>query len=346
METTKKAKYDDTSIAANKPQKIRRSLTSSRVLNLAETAECRDRNHFIGTLTAGVGSGALSSIIVAPLDLVRTRMQVWGDVSSSSLGLSAQGVFREIYQTEGFRGMFRGLGATLVTVPLFWGVYFPLYDHLKYTATQRNPNLHPSLVHCGSAVATGAVADLICNPLFVVRTRLQTQSLHQLAEHQSIHETTGMVQTGISLYQKHGPTIFWRGMSANLMGLSHVAVQFPVYEYFKQYSRDRKQGQVETPLELLVSSGLAKMCASILTYPHEVLRSRMMDSRAATAPTLRGTAFHIWSKEGVKGFYTGLPITLIRVLPNSCITFLTYELLLRWTKEKLKDSSSSSSSSR
>jgi solute carrier family 25 folate transporter 32 len=165
--------------------------------------------------------------------------------------------------------------------------------------------------------------------------------LHQLAEHQAIHETTrtGMVQTGISLYHKHGPTIFWRGMSANLMGLSHVAVQFPVYEYFKQYSRDRKHGQVETPLELLLSSGLAKMCASILTYPHEVLRSRMMDSRAATAPTLRGTALHIWSKEGLAGFYTGLPITLVRVLPNSCITFLTYELLLRWTKQKLKDPS-------
>lgn len=336
----RKTKLNDTNAANKHHIALKRSPTASRVINLAAqpSSEIRDPNQFIATLVAGVVSGALSSIICAPLDLARTRMQVWGDISSS-LQLSPTGVFKEIYEKEGVKGMFRGLGATLVTVPLFWGVYFPLYDHLKFTTTQNYPNWYPSLVHCGSAVTTGAVADLICNPLFVIRTRLQTQALHQLAEHQTIHET-GMLQTGIGLYQKHGPTIFWRGMSANLMGLSHVAVQFPTYEYFKQCSRDRKQGQPETPLELLLASGSAKMCASLLSYPHEVLRSRMMDSRKDTAPTLRGTALQIWSKEGFAGFYTGLPVTLIRVIPNSCITFLTYELLLRWTKEQLSESRS------
>jgi solute carrier family 25 folate transporter 32 len=261
-------------------------------------------------------------------------MQVWGDVHMASKA-TPSGVFKEIWNTQGLRGVFRGLGATLVTVPLFWGVYFPLYDHLKYETSQKYPDWHPSLVHMGSAVTTGAVADLICNPLFVIRTRLQTQALHQLAEHQAIHET-GMLQTGKGLFRAHGPLIFWRGMSANLMGLSHVAVQFPVYESLKKYCRDRKNGEAETALELLVSSASAKMCASLLTYPHEVLRSRMMDSRESNAPTLRGTVVNIWAKEGLAGFYTGLPITLVRVIPNCCITFLTYELLLRWTKEELQ----------
>eukprot|EP00980_Cylindrotheca_fusiformis_P001044 scaffold288_cov97-Cylindrotheca_fusiformis.AAC.2 len=315
---------------------IKRTLTASREINYltAETtnvvannknipAVVRDPNQLIATLVAGVGSGAMSSMICAPLDLVRTRMQVWGELSSSSSSsvLSPMAVVREIYQTQGIKGMFRGLGATLVTVPLFWGVYFPLYDHLKYGMTQQYPTWHISWIHCGSAVITGAVSDLICNPLFVIRTRLQTQTLHQMAEHQTIHET-GMIQTAIGLYQKHGLTVFWRGMSANLMGLSHVAVQFPTYEYFKQYARDRRRRQqgpsssssLETPLELLLASGLAKICASLLTYPHEVLRSRMMDSRQTVAPTLRGTAIHIWSHEGLGGFYTGLPVSLVRFI--------------------------------
>ncbi|CAJ1953602.1 unnamed protein product [Cylindrotheca closterium] len=318
----------------------------------------RGWNHFISTLAAGVGSGALSSTICAPLDLMRTRMQVWGDMSSSFQGekITPTQVFQEIYQKEGPKGMFRGLGATLVTVPLFWGVYFPLYDQLKYETQQKYPDMNISLVHCGSAVATGAVADLICNPLFVIRTRLQTQALHQLADAHAHHtqpanilEKSGILQTGQQLFRQHGPLIFWRGMSANLIGLSHVAVQFPTYEYLKKWCRDRKASATghhqavvqESPLELLVASGVAKMFASLLTYPHEVLRSRMMDSRQATAPTLRGTARHIYSQEGFAGFYRGLPVTLIRVIPNSCITFLSYELLLRWTKEYLKESSSS-----
>lgn len=337
--------------------KMRRAFTqSSAAMSNSKTSsthstspEERGYNHFISTLVGGIGSGALSSTICAPLDLMRTRMQVWGNMSASSTkGITPSQVFAEIYQKEGPKGMFRGLGATLVTVPLFWGVYFPLYDQLKYETHQRYPELNASVVHMGSAVATGAVADLICNPLFVIRTRLQTQALHQMVEAHAHHSNpatltkTGMLQTGQQLFRQHGPLIFWRGMSANIMGLSHVAVQFPTYEYLKKLCRDRKtsvNGEIvhETPLELLVASGLAKMFASLLTYPHEVLRSRMMDSRQTLAPTLRGTARHIYKMEGLKGFYSGLHVTLIRVIPNSCITFLTYELLLRWTKEYLKN---------
>ncbi|KAG7354514.1 mitochondrial carrier protein [Nitzschia inconspicua] len=289
----------------------------------------RDRSHYMSTLAAGVGSGALASIVCAPLDLWRIRMQVWGDISSAK----ASTAFQEILEKEGWKGMFRGLGATLVTVPLFWGVYFPLYDETKFYISTNYPEYHPSVVHMGSAVFTGAVADIICNPCFVVRTRLQTQALHQIADHQSL-QATGMVQTAKELYAQHGIRIFWRGMTANLIGLTHVAIQFPVYEYLKKTCRDRHaDGSPETAAELLVSSGLAKMCASLLSYPHEVLRSRMMDSRAATAPSLIGTAKHILELEGYKGFYNGLSVTLLRVIPNCCMTFLSYEMIFRYCKE-------------
>jgi solute carrier family 25 folate transporter 32 len=317
------------------PSNLRRFATGSPELIIKEAAHVRDARHFASTFVAGVGSGVLASILCAPLDLIRTRMQVWGGVMGQTTPRQA---FQEILEREGWKGMFRGLGATLVTVPLFWGVYFPLYDETKHYASTHYSHLHPSAIHCGSAVMTGAVADVICNPLFVIRTRLQTQALHQLAEHTQLQQT-GMLQTARQLYTAHGPLVFWRGMSANLMGLSHVAVQFPSYEYLKKYARERRNdGQPETPLELLLASGLAKMSASLLTYPHEVLRSRMMDSRAAIAPTLRGTALTIWTKEGIGGFYTGLPVTMIRVIPNCCITFLSYELLLRWTKDQWQQS--------
>jgi solute carrier family 25 (mitochondrial folate transporter), member 32 len=293
----------------------------------------RDRSHYMSTLAAGVGSGALASVVCAPLDLWRIRMQVWGDISSSQS--STKAAFQEILNKEGWKGMFRGLGATLVTVPLFWGVYFPLYDETKYYVSTHYPEYHPSVVHMGSAVFTGAVADVICNPCFVVRTRLQTQALHQIADHQNL-QATGMIQTAKELYAQHGIRIFWRGMTANLIGLTHVAIQFPAYEFLKKTCRDRHtDGSPETAAELLVSSGLAKMCASLLSYPHEVLRSRMMDSRATTAPSLIGTAKHIWASEGFGGFYTGLSVTLLRVIPNCCMTFLSYEMIFRYCKESL-----------
>jgi Mitochondrial carrier protein len=70
--------------------------------------------------------------------LIRTRLQVWGQVarssssSAGSIGVAAAAapahqamtqMLRDIIKTDGIRGCFRGLGATLVTVPTFWGVY-------------------------------------------------------------------------------------------------------------------------------------------------------------------------------------------------------------------------------
>ena len=187
-----------------------------------------------------------------------------------------------------------------------------------------------------TAMTTGLVADVICNPLFVVRTRLQTQALHNLSR-----SPPGMIAIARELLRSspEGARVFWRGMTANVMGLSHVGVQFPAYEALKKIARDSKvagtkQERQETTLELLLASGLAKMSASLLTYPHEVLRSRMIDDRQSSkAPTLRGTVVSIYRAEGFAGFYAGLPITLIRVVPNCCITFVSYELLLRGAKQ-------------
>lgn len=79
------------------------------------------------------------------------------------------------------------------------------------------------------------------------------------------------------------------------------------------------------------------MCASLLTYPHEVIRSRMMDARGPDAGmgALR-TIGRIVESEGVGGLYTGIHVSLLRVVPNCCITFMSYELILRYAKEQMR----------
>lgn len=121
--------------------------------------------------------------------------------------------------------------------------------------------------------------------------------------------------------------------------LIHIcfAVCEKAYEWLKKEARTRSRTGHESPLDLLVASALSKACASLITYPHEVIRSRMMDVRSAgEAVTLLSTSRRIIEKEGVAGFYTGLHVSLIRVLPNCCITFLTYELLLRFSKNQIE----------
>lgn len=318
-----------------------------------------NNNQMLTSFIAGLGSGALSSIICAPLDLIRTRFQVMGSIPSTKniLNLSIYCTLRNIIKMEGMNGCFRGLGATLVVIPTFWGIYFPVYERTKsdlhqlymtkylsdtciYELNYRNQengiSFIPPQVHMISAIFAGAVADLCCNPLFVVRTRMQTEALHYLEQTSSKQKTPGMLMIIKNLYREGGIEIFWSGFSASLCGLSHVAIQFPIYEWMKARAKQKSSTNKEDTIDLFVASSVSKICASIITYPHEVLRSRMMDYRSYNNKNIRevntgliSTLRRIIINEGWYALYSGLQVSLIRVIPNCSITFISYELILR-----------------
>jgi hypothetical protein len=128
----------------------------------------RDSTYLWSSLAAGAGSGAVASVICAPLDLLRTRLQVWGDVhaKTDSGQMSIVRMIREMIAKEGYRGCFRGLGATLVTVPAFWGVYCTYwYCHI--------------LVYFCCWVCILSLSDSN-NPLTGARYLLFTQSLYMM----------------------------------------------------------------------------------------------------------------------------------------------------------------------
>jgi len=306
-----------------------------------------DQQNNVASLFAGVGSGTLSSIACAPLDLVRTRMQVLGEMNRGKVinngQLSIVKSLQDIIQKDGVRGCFRGLGPTLLTVPSFWGIYFPLYEiskrdlHAYYEMRNGHGGSNaPSgpFVHMSSAILAGAIADFFCNPMFVVRTRMQTEALHYTNALAEERQPQGITNTIKGLYKEGGLPAFWRGFTASLLGLSHVGIQFPVYEYLKAEARSRSTNNEESALDLLMASGMSKMIATSLTYPHEVVRSRLMDYRGhdKSRKGLLNTVKRILKNEGIGALYTGIHVSLVRVIPNCCITFMTYEMILRYAK--------------
>lgn len=82
---------------------------------------------------------------------------------------------------------------------------------------------------------------------------------------------------------------------------------------------------------------MAKMTASIATYPHEVIRTRLQTLRLPIAEdmssdgmikmhTRRGIVYitrKIIEKEGWSGLYKGLSVNLFRTVPNSAVTLMT-----------------------
>ena len=230
---------------------------------------------------AGSAAGAIAATIVCPLDVLNTRLQVstlrvGGDAYVSTLqSLSA------IARTEGALGLYRGLTPTIVALLPNWAVYFTVYEGLKEfmepahgdgggsEATGAAPSSSPHLRHMISAAGAGMATVFVTNPLWVVKTRLQVQ--HSEALRASMPRRvpySGAFSALRRVAAEEGVRGLYSGLAPSLAGISHVVIQFPVYEQLKLELATRRGKGVEalTPTELVVASAVAKMVASSVTY--------------------------------------------------------------------------------
>ncbi|RKP22647.1 mitochondrial carrier domain-containing protein [Syncephalis pseudoplumigaleata] len=127
-----------------------------------------------------------------------------------------------------------------------------------------------------------------------------------------------------TIWQNEGIRGFYKGLGTSFIGISHAAVQFPLYERLKLWLHTDEPG-THRSTNILLASGMSKMCASI------VVRTRLQNQ--SRFPYKYRGIFHairtIYLEEGWTAFYKGMPTNLLRTVPTSAITFLTYELLIR-----------------
>ena len=168
-------------------------------------------------------------------------------------------------------------------------------------------------------------------------------------------EYQGTIDAAMKMYRSEGIRCFYSGLVPAMIGLSHVAVQFPLYEVLKVKFTSLEKGQKPSDHErkinfvgLSLAVFLSKVVASTATYPHEVVRTRLqtqqrwggssdgMPSRARYQGTL-ATCRLILMEEGWRGFYAGLGTNLIRAVPSAMTTILTFEYLKSAALKRKKD---------
>lgn len=112
-----------------------------------------------------------------------------------------------------------------------------------------------------------------------------------------------------------------------------MAVQFPAYEYLKTRNFWHKthsslDNKATNNLGILTAAIVSKMTASLMTYPHEVVRTRLQTLKGTKYASLRHSIRLIFQEEGFRGFYKGLGTSLVRIIPNTAIMFVAYENFL------------------
>lgn len=273
---------------------------------------------------AGAGAGIVSSIVTCPLDVAKTRLQNQGKALPGETPYRGTiGTLNRIWLEEGKRGLYRGLGPTILGYLPTWAIYFTTYDYCKSRWSNKLDHEKEWLLHIVSAMTAGAASTILTNPLWVIKTRLMTQSQKTSYRYKNTFDAF------ITIGRVEGFRGFYKGLGPSLIGVSHVAVQFPLYEKLKVLFN--VEGKSTGSTSILLASALSKMAASMATYPHEVIRTRLQNQ--TRRPYKYKGIFHatkiIMMEEGLRGFYKGLSTNLVRTVPSSAMTILTYEMIVK-----------------
>ncbi|KAE8658055.1 putative ADP,ATP carrier protein [Hibiscus syriacus] len=178
---------------------------------------------------AGAAAGCTTLILIYPLDIAHTRL-------AADIGRTDVRQFRGIYhflstirKKDGFRGIYRGLPASLHGMIVHRGLYFGGFDTIKETMSEKSKTELALWKRWVAAQAVTTSAGLLSYPLDTVRRRMMMQSgLEQPMYH-------GTLDCWRTIYRTEGVTSFYRGALSNIFRSTGAAAILVLYDEVKKF---------------------------------------------------------------------------------------------------------------
>jgi len=274
----------------------------------------------------GGSASSMAACVTHPLDLVKVRLQTRrGDAPKNM-----SGTFVRILKTDGARGLYSGLSASLLRQLTYSTARFGIYEEMKtrYTRGNKDPSF-PVLV--AMSVSSGFLGGILGNFADVLNVRMQHDaSLPPSQRRNYRHAVDGMVR----MAREEGILSWFRGWLPNSSRAAVMtASQLASYDTFKRALLDY------TPMKdnlttHFSASFLAGLVAATVTSPIDVIKTRVMSSSQGHG--VMHTIGEIYRAEGIRWMFKGWVPSFLRLGPHTICTFVFLELH-RKTYRKVKD---------
>ncbi|ERN08880.1 mitochondrial adenine nucleotide transporter ADNT1 [Amborella trichopoda] len=302
------------------------------------------------SLVAGGVAGGVSRTAVAPLERLKILLQVQNPHNIKYNG-TIQGL-KYIWQTEGFRGLFKGNGTNCARIVPNSAVKFFSYEQassaILWLYRQQPGNEDAQLtpvLRLGAGACAGIIAMSATYPLDMVRGRLTVQT------EKSPYRYRGMFDALSTVLREEGPRALYKGWLPSVIGvIPYVGLNFAVYESLKDWLIKTKALGLVDPdseeLSVLTRLGCGAAAGTVgqtVAYPLDVIRRRMQmvgwkdassiltaDGRSKAPLEYTGMvdAFRKTVRnEGFGALYKGLVPNSVKVVPSIAIAFVTYEVV-------------------
>lgn len=302
----------------------------------------KNSNPIYNKFIAGAGTGIITKSFTAPVERMKILFQVQGikeiktKLSAVVKGgtLDVQPVYgrtlwsglSKIVRDDGLPGLWRGNYANCLRVMPTYAVKFGSNGFYKgvFRAQNKKSGFLPVI---GAGACAGATTVTLTYPLELIRARLAF-GYHMDARYNGILDV--IRKTG----SQEGFWGFTKGYRATLMsGTCYIGIQLSANSWLKRHYPDNKS----TWYKLVCGAG-AGVLAQTITYPGDVVRRRMQaNGMMGERPVYNGIVDcvrKIHKHEGPRGFYRGLYVGWIRVVPGTALQFTVFDILSEWLGSK------------
>lgn len=284
-------------------------------------------------IASGFMAGFSTTIATHPLDLIKVRLQLSTKLSARPFDLLRDVITninkdgRAVYEASKrqkplslcyLNQYYRGVGPNLVGNVSAWALYFSLYNEFKHLM----PSTEGTTTYFTASTFAGLTIALITNPIWVLKTRILSTSSLERNSYKSLMDGASQI------LKNEGLGTFWKGSIPSMFLVFQASLNFTFYNHAKDYFMLKLGKEELLNVQYMYASVFSKTASMILMYPSQVVRSRLQRYNFDHSQrTLAKVFLEIWKGEGkLRGFYRGLSANIVRVLPSTIITFVSYEM--------------------
>ncbi|KAI8126940.1 hypothetical protein FF38_03247 [Lucilia cuprina] len=204
-------------------------------LKLRHYENLRERKHLRKFLSGGL-AGCVGTTISMPFDVIRTR------VIGQDPHFKETSIFKlvpSIIEKEGFYGIFRGLGTTLIQIGPLIGFNFMFYHQLNdiyKNVVSTDHHQPPVLWGLVNGCMAGVISKVVVYPLDFIKKRLQLQGFQESRKTFGRNQKCSNIKECVRVtLREEGVMGFYKGMYPTLFksGLT-TALYFSFYDIFKE----------------------------------------------------------------------------------------------------------------
>ncbi|KAI1330135.1 mitochondrial carrier domain-containing protein [Xylariaceae sp. FL0255] len=203
-------------------------------------------------ILAGGSAGGCQVVFTNPLEIVKIRLQVQGEMIKATEGAQKRSAMW-IVRNLGLAGLYKGASACLLRDVPFSAIYFPTYSHLKKDMFGESPTHKLGVLQLLTAGAiAGMPAAYLTTPCDVIKTRLQVEARKGDTQY------TGLRHAAQTIYKEEGFRAFFKGGPARIFRSSpqfgFTLAAYEVLQSVLPFPGKAKEEQVHTGVAGVVSA--------------------------------------------------------------------------------------------